>query len=187
MNQWLENRPAFCRVKDLLLLSHTTRRWGRRRLSWRMKNKYNHLYLCWHLITQVINLVETHHSRLSYGRFYDIRLATRWRLLTNRIWFLSNHWRWLAGLQVEHSCATDVFWSNCSCRTNRGKILSSIFCCQKETTVVWLGEKKDLDKKCQDNPQTRSVCVNRTKGNCTISPPQSVIRGTSQPVRWAFD
>lgn len=34
MNQWLENRPAFCRVSDLLLLSHTTRRCGRRRASW---------------------------------------------------------------------------------------------------------------------------------------------------------
>lgn len=34
MNQWLENRPAFCRVRDLLLLSHTTRRCGRRRTSW---------------------------------------------------------------------------------------------------------------------------------------------------------
>lgn len=34
MNQWLENRPAFCRVRDLLLLSQTTRRCGRRRTSW---------------------------------------------------------------------------------------------------------------------------------------------------------
>lgn len=35
MNQWLEKRPAFCRVRDLLLLSHTTRRRGRRSPSWR--------------------------------------------------------------------------------------------------------------------------------------------------------
>lgn len=33
MNQWLEKRPAFCRVRDLLLLSQTTRRCGRRRTS----------------------------------------------------------------------------------------------------------------------------------------------------------
>lgn len=35
MNQWFENRPAFSRVRDLLLLSQTTRRCGRRRTSYR--------------------------------------------------------------------------------------------------------------------------------------------------------
>lgn len=33
MNQWLEKRPAFCRVRDLLLLSPTKRRRGSRRTS----------------------------------------------------------------------------------------------------------------------------------------------------------
>lgn len=33
INQWLEKRPAFCRVRHRLLLSHTTRRCGRRRTS----------------------------------------------------------------------------------------------------------------------------------------------------------
>lgn len=33
MNQWLEKRPAFCRVSDLLLLSQTKRRCGSRRTS----------------------------------------------------------------------------------------------------------------------------------------------------------
>lgn len=33
MNQWLVKRPAFCRVRDLLLLSQRTRRCGSRRTS----------------------------------------------------------------------------------------------------------------------------------------------------------
>lgn len=55
MNQWLENRPAFCRVKDLLLLlSQTTRRCGRRRLSWWTKNKKNKIKMLpsYHTISQ---------------------------------------------------------------------------------------------------------------------------------------
>lgn len=39
MKQWLEKRPAFWRVRDLLLLSHTTRRWGTRRASWKFNPK----------------------------------------------------------------------------------------------------------------------------------------------------
>lgn len=53
MNQWLEKRPAFCRVRDLLLLSHTTRRRGRRRPSWRTNTHIKFHTKIW--LTQMLN------------------------------------------------------------------------------------------------------------------------------------
>lgn len=66
MNQWLEKRPAFCRVRVLLLLSHTTRRLGRRRTS--CKNQ-THTFLQQHLkIIKTTMVFLTHIGRISASK-----------------------------------------------------------------------------------------------------------------------
>lgn len=153
MNQWFENRPAFCRVRDLLLLSQTTRRLGRRRLSWGTKKSHiNFLNKTWG--TLVAHKLE--HMSHNLMRFHT---GCGRGCALKPIIFNGLRCTMMACCLAEQRAAQVLLqtpWSKC----NKFKKTVDIHLCKKLMTCtvkVWPYRRKPLET--FKSKQTHWVCV----------------------------